>query len=113
MTSKVQLSCRLRHRRVLSTEAENTLLDLLNSSYPTQPHSLIANYIISFANSLLRQHRSCQKNKVPHILVACHFVDKFRRTKDSTHESVGVFILHERRNRVSCRTMKLLGTRPP
>ena len=30
-------------RRVLSTEAENTLLDLLNPSYPTQLHSLIAN----------------------------------------------------------------------
>ena len=30
-------------RRVLSTEAEdNTLLDLHNSSYPTQPDSLIA-----------------------------------------------------------------------
>ena len=34
-----------RWRRVLSTSAsvDNTLLDLLNSSYPTQPHSLIAN----------------------------------------------------------------------
>ena len=32
-----------RSRRVLSTEAE-TLFDLLNSSYPTQPQSLIANY---------------------------------------------------------------------
>ena len=30
-----------RSRRVLSTEAENTLLDLLNSSYPTQSYSLI------------------------------------------------------------------------
>ena len=25
-----------------SASADNTLLDLLNSSYPTQPHSLIA-----------------------------------------------------------------------
>ena len=33
-----------RSRRVLSTSADNTLLDLLNSSYPTQPHSLIAKY---------------------------------------------------------------------
>ena len=33
-----------RSRRVLSTSADNTLLDLLNSSYPTQPHSLISNY---------------------------------------------------------------------
>ena len=31
-----------RSRRVLA-EVDNTLLDLLNSSYPTQPHSLIAN----------------------------------------------------------------------
>ena len=38
-----------RFRRVLSTSAfgltqsvDNTILDLLNSSYPTQPHSLIA-----------------------------------------------------------------------
>ena len=34
--------------RVLFTLAlasvDNTLLNLLNSSYPTQPHSLIANY---------------------------------------------------------------------
>ena len=30
-----------RSRRVLSTEAGNTLLNLLNSSYPTQPHSLL------------------------------------------------------------------------
>ena len=36
--------------RVLSIEAEsmdNTLLDLLNSSYPTHHYSLIAKYIIS------------------------------------------------------------------
>ena len=37
-----------RSRRVLpprlSTSVDNTLRDLLNSSYPTQPHSLIANY---------------------------------------------------------------------
>ena len=34
-----------RSRRALSTSAENTLLDLLNSSYPTKPHSLIAKLI--------------------------------------------------------------------
>ena len=28
--------------RLLSTSADNILLDLLNSSYPTQPRSLIA-----------------------------------------------------------------------
>ena len=33
-----------RSRRALSTSADNTLLDLHNSSYPTQPHSLTANY---------------------------------------------------------------------
>ena len=27
-----------------SASVENTLLDLQNSSYPTQPHSIIANY---------------------------------------------------------------------
>ena len=30
-------------------EVDNTLPDLLNSSYPTQPHSLIAKYIYSDA----------------------------------------------------------------
>ena len=39
-----------RSRRVLSprpsVSMDNTLLDLLNSSYPTQPHSLIAKYFI-------------------------------------------------------------------
>ena len=33
-----------RSRRVLSTSTDNTFLDLFNSSYPSQPHSLIANY---------------------------------------------------------------------
>ena len=39
-----------RCQRVLSTlvSVDNTFLDLLNSSYPTQPHSLIAKYIFSF-----------------------------------------------------------------
>ena len=31
-----------RSRRVFSASVDNTLLNLLNSSYPTQPHSLIA-----------------------------------------------------------------------
>ena len=30
-----------------SASVDNTLLDLQNSSYPTQPHSIIANYTIS------------------------------------------------------------------
>ena len=33
-----------RSRKVLATSADNTLLDLHNFSYPTQPHSLIAKY---------------------------------------------------------------------
>ena len=36
-----------RSRRVLSTKANNTLLNLHNSSYPTQPHSLIAKYFLA------------------------------------------------------------------
>ena len=35
-----------RSRWVLSTEADNTLLQLHNSSYPTQPHSLVNNCLI-------------------------------------------------------------------
>ena len=31
-----------------SASVDNTLRSLLNSSYPTQPHSLIANYIYLF-----------------------------------------------------------------
>ena len=50
-----------RSRRVLSTSADNTLLDLLNSSYPTQPHSLIANYQYHY------QYRCCYH---------CHYNDK-------------------------------------
>ena len=29
-----------------SASVDNTLLDLQNSSYPTQPHSIIANYAV-------------------------------------------------------------------
>ena len=29
-----------------SASVDNTLLDLQNSSYPTQPHSIIAKYVI-------------------------------------------------------------------
>ena len=52
-----------RSRRVLSTSAEvdNIPLDLLNSSYPTQPHSLIANY-----HSQARTRRSDCKPAGPH-----------------------------------------------
>ena len=32
-------------REKYSASVDNTLLDLLNSSYPTQPHSLTANYL--------------------------------------------------------------------
>ena len=47
-----------RSRRVLSTSADNTLLDLLNSSYPTQPHSLIANYFLLKSSFLFH---ACRK----------------------------------------------------
>ena len=30
-----------------SASVDNTLLDLKNSSYPTQPHSIIAKYLIN------------------------------------------------------------------
>ena len=33
--------------KILVLKSDNTLLDLLNSSYPTQPHSLIAKKLIS------------------------------------------------------------------
>ena len=47
-----------RSRRVLSTD--DTLLDLLNSSYPTQPHSLIAKYSLYLkdATNLARKFSS-------------------------------------------------------
>ena len=35
-----------------SASVGNTLRDLHNSSYPTQPHSIIANYVFSFAMEL-------------------------------------------------------------
>ena len=38
-----------------SASADNTFLDLQNSSYPTQPHSIIANYIPCFKN-MVRVH---------------------------------------------------------
>ena len=34
-----------------SASVDNTLFDLLNSSYPTQPHLLIANYMLHAKNS--------------------------------------------------------------
>ena len=33
-----------------SASVDNTLLDLQNSSYPTQPHSIIAKYLTSALN---------------------------------------------------------------
>ena len=53
-----------RSRRVLSTEAD-TLLDLLNSSYPTQPHSLIAKFVtIYVARSRLTCVVEVQKEEI-------------------------------------------------
>ena len=34
-----------------SAPVDNILLDLQNSSYPTQPHSIIAKYLIFFSNN--------------------------------------------------------------
>ena len=39
-----------------SASVDNTLLDLQNSSYPTQPHSIISKYIFDFFS----QHRGIQ-----------------------------------------------------
>ena len=47
-----------RSRRVLSTSADSTLLDLHNSSYPTQPHSLIANMVKRVCRSVTLAERS-------------------------------------------------------
>ena len=42
-----------------SAQVDNTLRNLLNSSYPTQPHSLIANYIYLFI--YLNLYRICPR----------------------------------------------------
>ena len=47
-----------RSRRVLSAEVDNTLRDLLNSSYPTKAESLIALLVI--------QNNSSFENKLKH-----------------------------------------------
>ena len=39
-----------------SASVDNTLLDLQNSSYPTQPHSIIAKYGINKGLLLLNEH---------------------------------------------------------
>ena len=39
-----------------SASVDNTLLDLQNSSYPTQPHSIIAKYIFSLAR---KKNKAC------------------------------------------------------
>ena len=36
--------------RILQISEDNTLLDLQNSSYPTQPHSIIANYYMALSH---------------------------------------------------------------
>ena len=35
-----------------SASVDNTLLDVQNSSYPTQPHSIIAKYLMSVFHDL-------------------------------------------------------------
>ena len=48
-------------------EVDNTLLDLQNSSYPTQPHSIIAKYQLCFCNkSPLQLSVASSSNTFPH-----------------------------------------------
>ena len=62
-----------RSRSVLSTEAEaemvNTLHDLQNSSYPTQPHSIVAKYSPIFKTALVAKN-----------IWSLHFAQKYTRT---------------------------------
>ena len=41
---------------------DNTLLDLLNSSYPTQPHSLIATYCVELRLKKKTMQKPCTIN---------------------------------------------------
>ena len=52
-----------------SAEVDNTLLDLQNSSYPTQPHSIIAKYM----------HLQLQKTR-PFCSIFSFFFHKFFNT---------------------------------
>ena len=45
-----------------SASVDNTLLDLQNSSYPTQPHSIIANYPTAAIPS--KKHAKQVQNKM-------------------------------------------------
>ena len=48
-----------------STSVENTFLDLQNSSYPTQPHSIIAKY--SFTKSFFISNLQSSNALIIHI----------------------------------------------
>ena len=45
-----------------SASVDNTLLDLQNSSYPTQPHSIIAKYPRNFLSNRANQRESDSNN---------------------------------------------------
>ena len=50
------------------TSVDNTLLDLQNSSYPTQPHSIITKYAIKATNSYsIGKDRDCRFQKKPYL----------------------------------------------
>ena len=55
-----------------SASVTNTLLDLQNSSYPTQPHSIIANY-------------TCFGNSAWHVNYFFHFLNCFVEQSDGIH----------------------------
>ena len=48
-----------------SASVDNTLLDLQNSSYPTQLHSIIANYLIIHMKKLLDSDWQCSSSVTP------------------------------------------------
>ena len=56
-------------------EVDNTLLDLQNSSYPTQPHSIIANKQRLFTCKILSVHADVSNSvlgKVPRKRSSCY-----------------------------------------
>ena len=54
-----------------SASVDNTLLDLQNSSYPTQPQSIIAKYIKKYADTILLKiflvSTRCREGSLIHI----------------------------------------------
>ena len=42
-----------------SASVDNTLLDLQNTSYPTQPHSIIAKYALKYSSQVVKYSKVC------------------------------------------------------